>query len=656
MALSSHITDALKEAGDWLIKIREEKGSWQDMVYKQQGIVNTAEAWRSLALIGSVIQDVKLPKELVKADCRQLIKDVNAHGFIRSPYYPSNRPHESIDTAAFVCLMLHTLFSQNKTAIPKPISSLADRGEKWLLTNQSPAGGWSWGTLKNGRPLYSYFTYMAIKALQTVKDENAQRAIKRGEEWLVEAQLANGSFAVHSHSEEPDIASTAYAVISMSENKTSFAQAALSRAIRYLLSASFEDVIHVGHLKIVEPGKPPQLAIVYENYAVAANVLLALVHARSHCTNIPPLDDRIQFFVQYLLAQKEPSGGWPKSYSTIYVTHTVIEALVAYLKYVQTKPQLAREETKEHFNPYIFGFPIQHPHLFFGREAIIERIRADINTPPEVKRDIALIGERRIGKTSLLYQLAHHLKSDGHLVFYLDLELMQNVPQFLQTFIAELGQEVFSMHEKGNVKASFSRAFHRLDRKLFRQLDIELQTPFLAVYTNHVPQDMFSIFLRDVQQLLERFRKWRTQPSAKIICLLYEITCLKNFEESRLYSLLRGIAQQTPSMVFIVAGTPEACRIITDEASPFYNIFTPIHLGRLEQHPAIELITRPVKGKISYRNEALEYLLQTSQQHPYILQALCYHCIRRLPSAETEVNTSIVKQAIDEWQLHKDWK
>ena len=129
MALSSHITNALKEAGDWLIKIREEKGSWQDMVYKQQGIVNTAEAWRSLALIGLVIRKVKLPKESLKADCRQLIKEIDAHGFIRSPYYPSNRPHESIDTAAFVCLMLHNLFSQNKTAIPKPISSLADHGK-----------------------------------------------------------------------------------------------------------------------------------------------------------------------------------------------------------------------------------------------------------------------------------------------------------------------------------------------------------------------------------------------------------------------------------------------------------------------------------------------------------------------------------------------
>ena len=56
----------------------------------KQGIVNTAEAWRSLALIGSVIQEVKLPKESVKADCRQLIKEVDVHGFIRSPYYPSN--------------------------------------------------------------------------------------------------------------------------------------------------------------------------------------------------------------------------------------------------------------------------------------------------------------------------------------------------------------------------------------------------------------------------------------------------------------------------------------------------------------------------------------------------------------------------------------
>ena len=108
--------------------------------------------------------------------------------------------------------------------------------------------------------------------------------------------------------------------------------------------------------------------------------------------------------------------------------------------------------------------------------------------------------------------------------------------------------------------------------------------------------------------------------------------------------------------MFIVAGTPKACRIITDEASPFYNIFTPIHVGQLERDAAMQLIIRPVTGKLNFSIEAIEELLKASQQHPYILQALCYHCIRRLPSAETEVSRSIVKQAIDEWQLHKDWK
>jgi len=43
--------------------------------------------------------------------------------------------------------------------------------------------------------------------------------------------------------------------------------------------------------------------------------------------------------------------------------------------------------------------------MFFGREKIISQIHADLKALKDTKRDLALIGERRIGKTSLLLNL-----------------------------------------------------------------------------------------------------------------------------------------------------------------------------------------------------------------------------------------------------------
>ena len=653
MTLSSDIQTALRRAGEWLYSIRKEKGQWQDMVYKGQGILNTAEAWRSLVLIDSEILQVRWKNQWIEQDCRQLIREVGKYGFLRSPYYPSNHPHQSIDSASFVLLMLQAFYASENATMPESTLQLVRRAVDWLVENQGKEGGWSWGELRTSRPLYPYFTYMAIESLRVVKAPEAQKAIEMGINWLIRTQLSDGSFPAHSQSDASDVASTAYASIALSESKSPKARGTLSRATHYLLSASLSDITQLGHLKIIEPDKPPQLAIDYENYSVSANVLLALIRAREYFKDdeLSQLDERIRFLVQHLLEQQAPNGGWPKSYATIYVTHTVSEALVAYLKFAQTQPKSTTRQASEHFNPYVFGFPIQHPQLFFGREAIIERIRADMATDAVTKRDIALIGKRRIGKTSLLYQLPYYLLQDGHLTFYLDLELMQNNVQFLQTFIAELGQTIFEMLGKKNLGVMFSRAGQRLDHKLFRQLDIELQTPFFSVSTASRTPDMFRGFLSDVENLLSHFRKRRKSASVKIICILDEIAALKNLADNSLYSLLRGVSQHNPDLVFIVAGTLQ----FSDSALPFYSIFTPIHLGQLEREAAIELITHPVKGKITYTNEAIEHLLLTSRRQPHILQGLCYHCIRLLPSSETKVDVQVVREASSKWKLDKDW-
>lgn len=657
MDIASQVKQSLKHAGEWLRGIRQEKGGWQDMVYKQQGILNTAEAWRGLWLIRSVDATVSWEPQWLVADVQRLASEVEQHGFVRSPYAPANQLHESVDAAAFVRLMLAEVSTLPGASLDEePIRLLQESAIHWLIENQSPEGGWSWGTLKDGCPLYPYFTYMSLQALQTVTDETAHAAVVAGRNWLMESQNPDGSFPMHSLSSEPDIVATAYAAIALFGCETPDSCAALEASVRYLLSAPHHDLTQVGHLKIVEPDQPPQFGVSYENYSVAADVLLALVKARPHFQELPQLDDRIDFLVGYLLEQQADSGGWPKSYSTLYVTHTVIEALVAWLEVTAKGQHRVNAQAKEHFNPYVFGFPIQQPQLFFGRGEIIARIRADVRTPLGVKRDVALIGERRIGKTSLLYQLPSHLSPEGHRVFYLDLTVMQSIGQLLQTFVAELGRAVFGGGRKENPTSLFVRAIHRLDRKLFRKLNIELQLPFVKL-TTAPTEEMFSAFLADVENLMETFRHSRKEPAMKVIGLLDDIASLSPLGQGALYGMLLGLAQKDADLVFIVAGTPQDFEQLAHEAKPFAEIFAPIPVGPLEREAAIELITRPVKSVgITYDSEALERLLTASETKPYLLQALCYHCLRQLPSSQNHVTERIAQQAIDEWQAQMDFK
>lgn len=59
-------------------------------------------------------------------------------------------------------------------------------------------------------------------------------------------------------------------------------------------------------------------------------------------------------------------------------------------------------------NPYYYGRPVKDAEMFFGREALIDSILSRIKNV--AKQDILVHGIRRIGKSSLLYQIKNRLQ------------------------------------------------------------------------------------------------------------------------------------------------------------------------------------------------------------------------------------------------------
>ena len=67
-------------------------------------------------------------------------------------------------------------------------------------------------------------------------------------------------------------------------------------------------------------------------------------------------------------------------------------------------------------NPYIAGSPITGTEMFYGREDVFSFIRRNLTG---LHRDtpIVLYGQRRTGKTSVLYQLHRHLDPSYRCIF-----------------------------------------------------------------------------------------------------------------------------------------------------------------------------------------------------------------------------------------------
>src|ERR687886_1521552 len=78
----------------------------------------------------------------------------------------------------------------------------------------------------------------------------------------------------------------------------------------------------------------------------------------------------------------------------------------------------------EAINPYIAGNPVTGPEMFFGREDVFAFVRQAL-TGKHRDNAIILYGQRRTGKTSVLYQMHRHINASGaaprYLCIFIDL-------------------------------------------------------------------------------------------------------------------------------------------------------------------------------------------------------------------------------------------
>ena len=75
--------------------------------------------------------------------------------------------------------------------------------------------------------------------------------------------------------------------------------------------------------------------------------------------------------------------------------------------------------SSRYINPYIAGNAVKDAEMFFGREDVFDFIRRNL-VGPHSNNPIVLYGQRRTGKTSVLYQLQRRL-STGYWCVFIDL-------------------------------------------------------------------------------------------------------------------------------------------------------------------------------------------------------------------------------------------
>jgi hypothetical protein len=252
----------------------------------------------------------------------------------------------------------------------------------------------------------------------------------------------------------------------------------------------------------------------------------------------------------------------------------------------------------QHVNPYIAGSPITGTEMFYGREDVFSFIQRNLigrhrDTP------IVLYGQRRTGKTSVLYQLHRHL-----------------VPGYRCIFIDLHGLNLQGM---GNLLLGVASS---ISRGLRRDHHLVAEVPDRAIFQTD-PRLAFEAMFLD--------RVWSALPEEDhLVLMMDEVVRLD--EEVRagrlgrdVFDYLRHLMQHYPRLNFVFSLGSGLEEMAKDYAFLF-SVSLYHRISFLEQTAARKLITQPVHDHYQVAPEAVGRILQITSGHPYYTQLIC-HCM-----------------------------
>jgi outer membrane protein assembly factor BamB len=305
------------------------------------------------------------------------------------------------------------------------------------------------------------------------------------------------------------------------------------------------------------------------------------------------------------------------------------------MKVVSFEDHLELSESIHEFrkipNPYLTGTPVHDNKMFYGREADMAYLKESLTH--EAKSVIVLFGQRRSGKTTMLFQLINTSAFGEHVPVLIDMQGLSyniNIHNFLQK-VAHL--IALAMKKRALIVCEPEQA--KFD-----------SNPILA----------FDAFLDNVEELLER---------RKLILLVDEFEVLedqvvKGKLESEIFEYLRNILQHRPYINFLFSGTHQITEHTKWYRSVFFNIADHYRLTKISKAGAEALIQEPVAGYLEYEPLTVKKIRNLSDDQPYLIHLLCRaivnYCNNRRKTYVTINDVNVVlRKAMQTGQFHFDW-
>lgn len=252
-------------------------------------------------------------------------------------------------------------------------------------------------------------------------------------------------------------------------------------------------------------------------------------------------------------------------------------------------------------SPYIAGPPVKSREMFYGRQPTFTWVQENLSGTYQ-DNVLVLYGERRTGKTSVLYQLQYHLP-DIYAFVLID----------LQTIAYALG--------------STSDLLYAMTRKTvsgLRKQGFDLERPEREEFADH-PIERF-------ERLGEEIGNHAGAIGRRAVLIVDEfdllIEAVENGQVSPyVFDCIRGLMQHQDGLSFIFTGANKVSEMLRNPQSILFNTALRRKVSFLEKEEAERLIREPVGDVLWYDDLALEKILRATAGHPYFIQYICHEIV-----------------------------
>ncbi len=260
-------------------------------------------------------------------------------------------------------------------------------------------------------------------------------------------------------------------------------------------------------------------------------------------------------------------------------------------------------------NPFQIGRPITNPAEFIGRSQLIEKVLDVIKN----RQHLSIVGERYMGKTSLLLYLLNKADVDlpkNYISVYID---------FKSKALARASENVLWQHIVMALDAQLGKRFSgekAILEKIKAKMKIASEYPLLEI--RKLFQDLSNLNL-EFNFLFDNFDQVYSNPNV----------------ENAFLSNLRGLSAASRNISFVVTSKCDLTDVETGKGeSSFYSMFKTENLSLFEENDGYKLLmdafvatnlgldTEEKFNMVDKIWSFSEYVRDLTGYHPYLLQAL----------------------------------